>query len=135
GNNNSLIIDANLSKDEIVNLKNTSKKNGENFIPVQQILNKKVKLAFNDYPEEAGNFGAFAKDNLLKNISFNFDRTESNLSEPNFDLLNDFKKTDSVETLFDTIKAERTNNEIWKWFIVLTLLFMVAELLIQKFVK
>ena len=135
GNNNTLIIDANLSKDEIVNLKNTSKKNGENFIPVQQILNKKVKLAFNDYPEEAGNFGAFAKDNLLKNISFNFDRTESNLSEPNFDLLNDFKKTDSVETLFDTIKADRTNNEIWKWFIVLTLLFMVAELLIQKFVK
>ena len=135
GNNNSLIIDANLSKDEIVNLKSTSKKNGENFIPVQQILNKKVKLAFNDYPEEAGNFGAFAKDNLLKNISFNFDRTESNLSEPNFDLLNDFKKTDSVETLFDTIKADRTNNEIWKWFIVLTLLFMVAELLIQKFVK
>ena len=135
GNNNSLIIDANLSKDEIVNLRNTSKKNGENFIPVQQILNKKVKLAFNDYPEEAGNFGAFAKDNLLKNISFNFDRTESNLSEPNFDLLNDFKKTDSVETLFDTIKADRTNNEIWKWFIVITLLFMVAELLIQKFVK
>ena len=135
GNNNSLIIDANLSKDEIVNLKNTSKKNGENFIPVQQILNKKVKLAFNDYPEEAGNFGAFAKDNLLKNISFNFGRTESNLSEPNFDLLNDFKKTDSVETLFDSIKADRTNNEIWKWFIVLTLLFMVAELLIQKFVK
>ena len=135
GNNNTLIIDANLSKDEIVNLKNTSKKNGENFIPVQQILNKKVKLAFNNYPEEAGNFGAFAKDNLLKNISFNFDRTESNLAEPNLDLLNDFKKSDSIETLFDTIKADRTNNEIWKWFIVLTLLFIVAELLIQKFVK
>jgi hypothetical protein len=135
GNNNAMLIDANLTKDEIVNLKNTSKKEGENFIPIQQILNKKVKLSFNDYPEEAGNFGAFAKDKLLKNISFNYNRSESNLAEPNLDLLNDFKKIDTVATLFDTIQTDRTSNEIWKWFLVLTLLLLVAELLIQKFVK
>jgi hypothetical protein len=135
GNNNALIIDANLSKDEIVNLKNTSKKFGESFIPIQQILNKKVKLTFTDYPEEAGNFGAFTKDHLLKNVSFNFDRTESNLAEPNLDLLKNFKKIETIETLFDTIQADRTNNEIWKWFVVLTLLFLIAELLIQKIVK
>jgi hypothetical protein len=130
-----MIVDANLSKDEIVNVKNTAKKEGENFIPIQQILNKKLKLSFNDYPEEAGNFGIFAKDNLLKNISFNYSRSESNLADPNLDLFKDFKKIDSIETLFDTIQTDRTNNEIWKWFVVLALLFLVAELLIQKFVK
>ena len=135
GDNNAMIVDANLSKDEIVNVKNTAKKEGENFIPIQQILNKKVKLSFNDYPEEAGNFGIFAKDNLLKNVSFNYSRSESNLADPNLDLFKDFKKIDSIETLFDTIQTDRTNNEIWKWFVVLALLFLVAELLIQKFVK
>lgn len=135
GDNNALMIDANLSKDEIVNLKSISKREGENFIPIQQILNKKVKLTFNDYPEEAGNYGAFEKDNLLKNVSFNYNRTESNLAEPNLELLNDFKKIESIDSLFDTIQIDRTNNEIWKWFVVLTLLLLVAELLIQKFVK
>jgi len=135
GDNNMMIVDANLSKDEIVNVKNTAKKEGENFIPIQQILNKKVKVSFNDYPEEAGNFGIFAKDNLLKNVSFNYSRFESNLADPNLDLFKDFKKIDSIETLFDTIQTDRTNNEIWKWFMVLALLFLVAELLIQKFVK
>jgi hypothetical protein len=130
-----MIVNANLSKDEIVNVKNIAKREGENFIPIQQILNKKVKLSFYDYPEEAGNFGIFAKDNLLKNVSFNYSRSESNLADPNLDLFKDFKKIDSIEMLFDTIQTDRTNNEIWKWFVVLALLFLVAELLIQKFVK
>ncbi|RZJ70354.1 BatA and WFA domain-containing protein [Flavobacterium sp.] len=130
GNGQPFVMDANLAKDEIVEVKGKDEK----FIPVQQILNNKVKMTFGDYPTEAGNFTVFNKEKALKNIGFNYDRTESNLSS-NADLLSDFKTIDSVEAVFDTLQADRTNTDIWKWFIVLALIFLTTELLIQKFVK
>jgi hypothetical protein len=131
GNDQPFLVDAQLSKDEIVNIKNTSEK----FIPVQQILNNKVKLTFNDYPGQAGNFGIFKQDQFLKNISFNYNRTEGNLALANDNLLSDYKVIDNIETVFDTLQTDRTNNEIWKWFVIFTLLFLVTEVFIQKFVK
>ncbi len=131
GENKPLIIDSQLTKDEIVSVKNKT----ENFIPVQQILNNKAKLTFNDLPQQAGNFGIYKKDDLIKNISFNYSRTESKIDENASDILSNFKIIDSIETVFDTIKTERTDSQIWKWFVILALLFLVAEIFIQKFVK
>ncbi|MGK4568772.1 vWA domain-containing protein [Flavobacterium sp. 3HN19-14] len=134
GENQPFLLDANLSKDEIVEVKSNAA-SGEKFIPVQQILNNKVKLTFNDYPQEAGNYGIFKQDELLRNISFNYNRTEGNITPANEDMLSDFKTISNIETVFDTLQTDRTNNEIWKWFVLLTLLFLVTELFIQKFVK
>jgi hypothetical protein len=131
GENRPLMVDALLSKDEIVNIKNKDEK----FIPVQQVLNNKVKLTFNGYPQQAGNFGVYKQDELLKNISFNYNRTEGNLLAANTDLLSNYKTIDSIDTVFNSLLTDRTNNEIWKWFVLLALLFLVTELLIQKFVK
>jgi hypothetical protein len=50
-------------------------------------------------------------------------------------VLSDFKVVDRIETVFDTLQTDRTDNEIWKWFVILTLLFLVTEIFIQKFVK
>jgi len=131
GENNPILIEAQLLKDEIVTIKNKDEK----FIPIQQILNNKVKITFSDYPQQAGNFGIFKQENLLKNISFNYDRSESNLTPISENLLSDYNTKDSVETVFDTLQTERTDSEIWKWFVIFTLLFLVTELFIQKFVQ
>jgi hypothetical protein len=131
GDNRPLLVDAMLSKDEIVNIKNDSEK----FIPVQQMLNNKVRLTFNGLPAQAGNFGVYKQDELIKPVSFNYARTEGNLSNANTDALSSYKTVSSVESVFDTILTDRTNNELWKWFVILALIFIVTELLIQKFVK
>lgn len=131
GNNNTLIIDALLGKDDILNIKNEF----ENFIPTQQLLNNKVKLTCNDYPEDAGNFGIYKKEELLKNVSFNYKRSESDLSNISENVLSDYKVEDNIETVFNTLQTNRTDNEIWKWFVIFTILFLVTELFIQKFVK
>ncbi|MBC7643202.1 MAG: hypothetical protein H7174_12865, partial [Flavobacterium sp.] len=131
GDERPLVINALLGKDEIVEIKNDYEK----FVPKQQILNSKVKMIFNDNPEIAGNFGAFSKDKLLKNISFNYDRTESNLNLANENAVSDFKIIDSVGSVFDKIHTDRTDNNVWKIFLILTLLFIIIEMLIQKFVK
>ncbi len=135
GENSPFLIDASLSKDEIVEIKNLSEETNEKFIPMQQILNNKVKLTFNDFPQEAGNFGIYKQDNLLKEISFNYARTESNIDASNESILSDYNVIGSIDEVFDTLQTDRTDNEIWKWFVFLTLLFLVTEILIQKFVK
>ena len=131
GENRPFIVDALLSKDEILTVKNSA----ESFIPVQQLLNTKVKMTFGDSPTEAGNFSVFNGANLVQNISFNYNRTESNLALANPDAASKFKEIDDVETVFNTIQTDRTDTQIWKWFVILALLFLALEVLIQKFVK
>ncbi len=134
GSNQPFIIETLLSKDEIVSIRNDIS-NKENFIPIQQILNNKVKLTFNDNPKEAGNFGVFNNNEKVENISFNYNRTESNLENPNTNIANDFKEINDIETVFKTLQSDRTDNQIWKWFVFLTLLFITFEILIQKLLK
>ena len=131
GESQPYIIDALLTKDEIVSIKNSTEK----FIPVQQVLNTKVKMTFNENPVEAGNFGIFNVDKLVQNISFNYNRTESNLALTNESVASNFKVINDIETVFNTIQTDRTDTQIWKWFVIFTLLFIALELLIQKFVK
>ena len=45
------------------------------------------------------------------------------------------KEIEDIETVFNTIQTDRTDTQIWKWFVILALLFLALELLIQKFVK
>jgi hypothetical protein len=131
GESQPFVVAALLSKDEILTVKNTT----ESFIPAQQLLNTKVKMTFNDNPTEAGNFGIFNGTNLVQNISFNYNRTESNLALANPNAAANFKEIDDIESVFNTIQTNRTDTQIWKWFVMLTLLFLALELLIQKFVK
>ncbi|NGY38097.1 hypothetical protein FQU23_011315 [Flavobacterium sp. XN-5] len=131
GNTNPYLVDVALSKDAILTVKNAA----ENFIPIQQIINSKVKLTFNDYPEEAGNYGIYNQQEFVENISFNFDRTESDLSASNENSLSNFKTIDSVAKVFDTLQTNRLDNQIWKWFVIFALLFLVTEMAIIRFLK
>lgn len=131
GENNPILIDVLLEKDEIVSIKNKD----ESFIPVQQILNNKVKFSCNDYPQQAGNFEVYKQNEILKNISFNYNRTESNLVPTDESVLSDYTTSETIDTIFTTLQTNRTDTELWKWFVILTLLFLVIEVFIQKFVK
>jgi hypothetical protein len=129
--NSPFFVDANLSKEGILKIQNKA----EIFIPVQQILNGKVKMTFNDLPEQAGNFGIYNKTENIKNISFNYNRTESDSDRVNEDAVSDYKTIDSIETVFNSLQTDRTNNQIWKWFVIFALLFLLTEMAIIRFVK
>jgi len=131
GENENLILETILAKDEVVSIE----KEGYSFIPMQQILNTKCKLSFGDYPEEAGNFDVIKANNSLKKISFNYPSTESDLAQVTTANFENFTKVNNIATVLNDIASERTSNEIWKWFIISTLLLLLTELLIQKFVK
>ena len=131
GNSKPFIAATELGKDEIIALKNEV----ESFTPIQQVLNEKVKLSFNDNPNTSGNFEILKNKHNVENISFNYNRTESDISNPNDEIASDFKEIASINTLFDTLQTNRADNQIWKWFVIFALLFLVLEILIQKLVK
>ncbi|MCD0466385.1 BatA and WFA domain-containing protein [Flavobacterium sp. ENC] len=131
GNNQPYFVDVLLTKDAILEIKG----NDDSFIPIQQILNNKVKLVFNDFPETAGNYSAFDKKNWVENLSFNYKRSESDLSHANTNVISDFKTADTLSTIFNTLQTERTDSQIWKWFVIFALLFLALEMAIIKFVK
>jgi hypothetical protein len=66
GNNQPYFVDVLLTKDAILEVKG----NEDSFIPIQQILNNKVKLTFNDFPETAGNYSIFDKKESIRKPEF-----------------------------------------------------------------
>ncbi len=131
GNQNPFIVNASLTKDGILEIKNAT----EQFIPIQQIRNSKVKMTFNDLPQEAGNFEIYNQKQWVENISFNYNRSESNLNPLDNNLLSDYQTANSIESIFQSIQSERMDNQLWKWFVIFALLFLLCEMAIIKFLK
>ena len=131
GNTNPFLITANTNNNEIISIRNPS----EEFIPSQQIMSDKIKISCADNPTLAGNFEVTQSKKNIGTISFNYDRSESNLTPPSDATLDDLTIVTSIESFFDTIQTNRTDSQVWKWFLIFTLLFILIEILIQKFVK
>ena len=129
--NETKIIEAAIKKDEVVTIANET----HSFIPMQQVITNKVKLNFGDYPEKAGNYSVNQKDKSITLLSFNFPRNESDLTLQSTLNIDNFTKINSVEEVLNDLHSKRTDTVLWKWFIIATLLLLLIELLIQKFVK
>jgi hypothetical protein len=83
--------------------------------------------------QKNGNYGIY--NQKKENISFNYDRTESDLSAIDENALSKYKMIDSITNVFDTLQTNRLDNQIWKWFVIFALLFLVTEMAIIRFMK
>ncbi len=131
GTTNTTDIAVELSKDEVLKIT----KEDYEFIPLQQPFLNKVSLTFIDNPREDGNYLITSKNKILKSISFNYPRKESNLVYANFDELTNIIQEDSLTDLFQDLEKDNRVNELWKWFVILALLFALIEIGIQKYMK
>ena len=131
---NVIDVPVSISQDDILSLQN---ENGS-VIPLQRTYANKVEIITNEYPQKAGIITIKNKDQSVKNISFNYDRTESQLKYLNLENLNNrdnIAVSDSVVSVINEIKSESKVNELWKWFVIFALAFLLIELLILKFLK
>ncbi len=124
-------ISAKLTRDEILKIA----KKGLEFIPLQQPFSNKVSLSFIDNPTEDGNYQVNNKKTTLKHISFNYSRVESKLGYLDFDALKATSKSQDIQNLFEDLENDNRVNELWKWFVILALLFILIEIGIQKYFK
>ncbi|MFK7810972.1 MAG: BatA domain-containing protein [Maribacter sp.] len=127
--NQKVDIAAQLPKDHILKVK----QNDYEFIPQQKSFANKVAMYFNENPVKDGIYGIFDKENFYRNLSFNYPRDESNLSYLDISNLNATSANESITALFQQMQNDNTINALWKWFVILALLFMLIEVLIQKY--
>ncbi|MCD2259007.1 BatA domain-containing protein [Psychroserpens luteolus] len=131
GQENSIDIATQLQQDDILTLVN-----GDNsVIPLQQTYDNKVELITNTYPDIAGIISVKNKDSFLKNLSFNFNRNESQLNYFDIQNIANTSMNNSVATAISDIKSATNVNELWKWFVIFAVIFLIIEMLILKFLK
>ncbi|MCR1025954.1 BatA domain-containing protein [Cellulophaga baltica] len=129
GKNNSVTIAVEGINDAVLKISNATNE----YIPQQQSLNNKIVLNFNEVPSEDGLFTVKNKETNFKHLGFNYPRTESNLTYWNLENSKDIYT--SISDLFDTLEKDDSKNELWKWFVILALLFGLIEIGIQKYLK
>ncbi|TLP79743.1 BatA domain-containing protein [Maribacter sp. ACAM166] len=112
------------------NIKISNAKN--EFIPQQRVFPKKVQLTFIENPKEAGIYTIMHNEKMIRNISFNDNRKESELI---YSRLPENNANSSLSNFFLESQKNNAINEFWKWFAILALAFVLIETLLQRFLK
>lgn len=116
--------------DDIVKIK----KGDYEFIPQQKRYANKTSLTFTDDPESDGNYSVQTGEQELTRISFNYPRKESQLMYTDASLT-DLEVSQSIPELFNVLEKEGRITELWKWFVIFAMFFVLSEVLVQKLVK
>jgi hypothetical protein len=119
--------------------------NGFEIIPEQKNLDGKQQLLVHGQIKEAGNFSLSANEEKIGGLSFNFDRSESELDYlsaddllaeverhglANFGILNPQQK--EVKQALEELNLGR---RLWKLCIIFALVFLLAEIALLRFYK
>jgi hypothetical protein len=115
----------------------------EEFIPEQRTIGAKAILGVSQQIPEAGFYELFLNPGeQLYQYAFNYDRQESDLTYLNTDeLQNKVGPSTSVLDISDSSYLTQTIEEIsqgivlWRWCIVLALIFLGIEVLLLRFWK
>ena len=145
-----------IGKDEVISVNNTSisgdhvfhvkgdastgAMNGFDIIPEHRVTDNGVDIFVHSQVNNAGNFKLLLGDSVLSGLSFNYDRKESDLTclndkeleqgvsgFPNFTLLQPGNKS-----LTESLAELDQGKKLWKWCVVLALLFLAAEIALLR---
>tara|TARA_R110002051_G_scaffold13808_2_gene45563 strand:+ start:1223 stop:3136 length:1914 start_codon:yes stop_codon:yes gene_type:complete len=117
-----------LQQDDVIKIANKENE----FIPQQRVLPKKVQVTFIENPKEAGIYSITHNKNILRHISFNDNRKESELI---YTQLPENNRETSLSNFFTESQKSNAINEFWKWFAILALAFVLIETVLQRFLK
>lgn len=131
GNNNEFEVATQLQQDDILSLVN----NGTSIIPRQKYFNNKVIINTSETPNVANIYAIKNKNEIIKNVSYNYNRNESNLIYQDLSNLENVTLSNSIAHVFNTIKSDAKVNVLWKWFVIFALVLLIIEMLILKYFK
>lgn len=131
GSSKVVFLDAKFEKGELATIKNEF----EEFVPQQEQFYSKIKIKFGDNPTSSGNYYLYNQNKLIRNLSFNYSRTESTITEFDKKILSNYTIDDHLSPVYNSVQTNSKDSDIWKWFIIFTLLFLLTEIIIQKLVK
>jgi hypothetical protein len=144
GKESSLLLNRKVdSEGELFHIRNRMK----NFDIIPEIIPEfnKIRLQFHEAITEAGNYELVLGDSLMSYVSFNYTRSES---APEYysaqdlqTLIDDMGLTQFVvldgelESFSEEYKKIQSGIELWKWCVILALLFLGIEVLLIRYFK
>ncbi len=131
GEENTFDVDTQLKQDDILSLVN----NDINIIPRQQYFNNKVVINTSRNPSIANIYTIKNKNEHIKNISYNYNRNESDLTYRKLLPSKNITVSNSITEIFDTLKSDTKVNALWKWFVIFALALLIIEMGILKYLK
>lgn len=131
GQQNTFAVPVTMAPDEILTIKDST----NSLIPLQQTKASHVNITTTDEPAKAGTYRVMKESEFLENISYNYDRSESELQYLDASEWDGTQNYDSVDDLFDTISDANSIKSVWKWFAIFALIFLIIEMLLLKFLK
>ena len=131
GKNNTFNVRTQLQQDDILSLTNDD----INIIPEQRYFNNKVVIKTFETPTVATTYSINNKNETIKNVSYNYNRNESDLVYKDLSNLKNMTQSNSIADAFDTIKSDTKVNALWKWFVIFALILLIIEMVILKYFK
>lgn len=119
--------------------------NDFDIIPEHKVMDAKTEIIVHNQITNAGNYNLFTGKDLVMGLSFNFNRKESDLSCYTKDELiaqltnRNFNNFNLLETGAQSLKQSlmeiEQGKKLWKFFIILALLFLAVEGLLLRFMR
>ncbi len=132
GQTNTYDVPVTLRQDGVLSLVS----NKESIVPLQQSFPTKVQITTEEVPNRAGIYSLEDPNKQsIMHVSYNYNSEESDLQYNTLTTNNTYKVSESVTELFDFIKDESSVHELWKWFIIFALTFLLIEILLLKYLK
>lgn len=114
-------------------------KDNMEFIPQQIRTSNRIKIITEDHPIQPGLYELREEGNIIEHLAYNYDRSENKLNHIDQQALIDAYDNVHVYTSIDKALSEgnkRNNNkELWQLFIIFAVVFLILEILFQKFLK
>lgn len=133
----------NFSERSLIHIRNKSF--NTDFVPEVIPRNNHFLIGIHDNISMAGIYNLVKSDSIIGKVAYNYSRKESNpssysleeiqfmvdsLNRPNISVL----KSD-IENFRYTLEKQNMGIELWKWFLMLALLFLGIEILLIRFFK
>jgi hypothetical protein len=135
GNKNEIFVKTNAKNQNVLLLSNEE----INFIPLQSESTNYVKIQTEENPIKESIYQIKDENKVFQNIAFNYSRKESVLS---YYLIEKFSRNiknvkyfKSVDRAIERINDQYKNHKLWQLFIIFAMIFLVVEIILQKFLK
>jgi hypothetical protein len=130
GQENKIAIPTTVGNDQVLRIQNEDIE----LIPRQQAFSNNVVLQITNDIETDGYYQVANDGNVVSGLSFNYSREESYNSSSVIDSF-EGRIYKSVQTLIKELEDSAAIHELWRYFIMAVLFFLLCEILILKFVK
>ncbi|MDN5200839.1 BatA domain-containing protein [Fulvivirgaceae bacterium BMA10] len=116
--------------------------NDQELIPAQRIMGNELRLELPKYTLKTGYYDLTLNDQLIKVLSFNHDKKESLIAQYFADDLNSLIQDKRNVKLYNardnndftsTLKEAHAGVPLWKYSLIIALLFLLAEILFIRY--